>query len=178
MQKKIFIGVGLILFLILFANSFNRNKQTAFLSTNKEITFSAEKESEIYYRFHEIYHNVMEKEGPEVLPKIGEKQWKTPKKDRAVEITANEYKTTTDKINTVLKRVEERKPSDEEFRIYQVYDDKLNKAIDIEASGRELIDEEKIKQETARILGITPKKLDAIYIRVDVWKQDEKNNKK
>lgn len=165
MKKIILIGFGIFLFLYLFSAIISHN-------TRPEVKFSSEQQTEMFYRFDEIYHEVTEKEGLDALPEIGQKEWKTPKKDKAIQITADEYNIPTSQVKAILKNVEKIQPSKEELRIFQIYDDRINKAIDTEASGGALIDEDKILQEVANSLGISQQKLKAIWGRVFIWKQN------
>ncbi len=136
-------------------------------------TFSTEEETEIYYRYAEIYSDITEKEGFDPLPKLGEKDAPTPKKDKAEKITAEEFNISTSELRKILDRVSKSKPSEEELRIFQTYDDKLNEAIDEESAGGEKVGEEKIVKEVAVSLGISPKRLSAIWTRVFAWQQEE-----
>jgi hypothetical protein len=172
MKKKILIVIGMIFLLLLFSKVFKHNTVPTINVTEKGVNFSAEKETEIYYRFYEIYHEVTEKEGVEVLPETGQKEWKTPKKDKAIQITADEYNIPISQVKAILEKIEKRKPTDEELKIFQLYDDRLNKAIDVEASGGELINEDKIRQEVAGLLGISQQKLRDVWDRVFVWQED------
>lgn len=180
-MKNYFKWVILIIVLLPFLSflfSIGESKTKKNLEVNRDgLNFSVEKETEIYYRFQEIYSQVTKKEGLEILPKIGEKEWKTPKKDKAIQIVADEYNISTNQLRGIIEKVEKRKPTDEEFRIFKIYDDKINEAIDTEAAGGELIDEDKIKQVVADSFGISQEKLIDIYARVLGWQLDNKNEK-
>lgn len=136
-------------------------------------TFSTGQETEMYYRYREIYHEITEKEGTDPLPKIGEKNASFPKMDKAKQLAAKEFNISTSELQKILDRVSKSKPSEEEMKIFQTYDDRLNKAIDTESNGGEKIDEDKIKKEIANLLNITPEKLSYIWDRVFMWQQGE-----
>jgi len=138
-----------------------------------QATFSTEEETEIYYRYAEIYGDIIEKEGLDPLPKLGEKDTSTPKKDKAEKITAEEFDISANRLREILDKVSKSKPSEEELRIFRTYDDKLNEAIDKESAGGEKVNEEKIREEVAVSLGISPRKLIDIWIRVFAWQQEE-----
>lgn len=177
MKKYFKWGILIIILLLILSFLFKigESKTKKNLEVNREwLNFSTEKETEIFYRFKEIYSQVQKKEGIEVLPEIGQKEWKTPKKDKAIQITADEYNISTKQVGVILENVEKRKPTDEEFRIFKIYDDKLNEAIDTEAAGGTKIDEDKIRQEIAGSLGISQEKLRNIWNRVFGWQEDEK----
>lgn len=173
MKKKIFIGFGIIFILLLFLISGNYNTRPTLNVTEKKFNFSVEKETEIHYRFYGIYHEITEKEGLDPLPKVGEKNASSPKRNKAEQIAANEFNISVKALRNILEKVEKTRPSEEELRIFQIYDDRLNETIDIEASGGELINEDKIRQEVANSLNISQEKLNNIWVRVFVWKQNE-----
>lgn len=160
---------------MVLVNAVIKQNNTQQSKSSSLVTLTSEKETEIFYRFYEIYHQVEEKEGLEVLPKIGEKEWKTPKKDKAIQITADEYNISTNQIRIILEKIEKRKPTDEEFRIFKIYDDKLNEAIDTEAAGGELVDEDKIRQEVVDSFSISQEKLKIIWARVYSWQSENKD---
>lgn len=169
--------IGLIFLTHLLQKPSNVNNKTQIETTvnvtEGKVNFSAEKETEIYYRYDEIYHDITEKEGLDPLPKVGEKNYSSPKRNKAEQTTANEFNISISTLKNILDKVSKTKPSVEELRIYQLVEDRTNKAIDTEASGGELINEDKIDQEIANSLGISQQKLNAIWLRVFMWKQNE-----
>lgn len=134
---------------------------------------ATKEETEIYYRYAEIKSDIVEKEGFDRLPKAGEVDVPTPKKDKAEIQTAEEFNISVSELREIIDRVSKSKPSEEELRIYQTFDDELNRAIDRESGGGEKVNEEKIKKEVSASLGITQKKLSAVWTRVFVWQQEE-----
>ncbi len=164
MKRTIFVGLGTIFLLFLLSAIISRN-------TRPTTKFSSEEQTKMFYRFSEIYDEVIKKEGLDALPEVGQKEWKTPKKDKAIQITADEYNIPSTQVKAILESVGKRRPTDEELRIYQLYDDRLNMAE--EASKDGLIDEDKIRQEVASSLGISQQKLRNIWNRVFVWKQNQ-----
>lgn len=133
------------------------------------ITFSTEEESNIYYKYQDVYKSVIDEFGLDPFPRPGEKYAPTPSKNKAMELTAKEFNITTSELAAILDRVSRSKPTDEELRIFTLYDGELNKELDRASQSGGLPNEDKITKEVALSLGITPQKLSDIWTRVYIW---------
>lgn len=138
--------------------------------------FSSDEEREIYYRYSETLSRIHSEEGLDPLPKVGEKDAPTPKADKAKKMVAEAFNITTDELIKIISRVEDSKPTEEELEAFYLFDDELEKAEE-EATERggsiSREDEEAIRDRVAESLGIPPRRLDAIWIRVFTWQQEE-----
>lgn len=157
-------------------------KQNSVMRDSKPLkavdTFSSEKKDEIFYRFVEVYHQVVREDGIDVLPEVGQNEWKQPRKEKAIELVAKEFGTSTDQVKTIIASFDDRDPTEEEYKIFKIYDDKLNKLIDDAGKdGTNIVnksDEERLASETAQMLGITTSKLNNIWMRVLSWQLSRK----
>lgn len=170
----VIIGISVLSFLFGRGNAPDKsvsNPSPSPTSENLEVDrpyqeLTIETENEIFYRFMDVQSEV----GFDVAPQIGQKNAPTPKRDKAIRMVADEYSLSTKQTREVIATVEKRQPTDEEMRIFTTYDNKLNEAIDLEAAGKAIADEDKIRKEVASSLGITEEKLANIWIRVSAWK--------
>ena len=166
------IILAIFFLLILFTPKSKNSQENQNTQINQNI-LSTEKETEIYYRFAEIFDDITQKEGLDPLPELNGKKNPTPKKDKAEKLTAEEYSISIENLNEILDKVQKSKPSEEELNIFQIYDNELNKAIDMEANGGEKIDENKIRSNVASSLNISEQRLKNIWNRVYSWQQSE-----
>ena len=140
--KRAVVGIVAVLVLsVLFGRGGSNNTKTSTFSSDvtvedfeierDRVNFSEKTEAEIFYRFLEVRKEI----GSDPLPKIGQKNQHTPKKDKAIRAVADEYNISTKQTREVIEKVQNRQPTDEEFEIFKTYDKQLDEAIDLEADA-------------------------------------------
>ncbi|HRN70801.1 MAG TPA: hypothetical protein PLS49_06500 [Candidatus Woesebacteria bacterium] len=171
MKKILWIVIIIVcVLLLLFINRSNKNTSSSNRSPTstevEKINFSEEVENEILYRFFEVQSEI----GFDTAPEVGKKEQKTTKRDEAIRIVAKEYDISFDQTNKIINKVQMRRPTEEEFNIFEIYDKKLDEAIDTVSEEDQIVNEDSIRQEVSESLGISQKKLSHIWVRVSAWK--------